>query len=306
MNWKLKSALRKTVLAAPGGAGLYRFLTSRVLGTQHGMAAKWFRVAPAHWKVLHAAFGEEARQVPLWCFDSGSTPAAAFTNTLLTDVGGLLTDRHDRLVDRDLPTSRAVLAEKGGELALLAGAPAGRMEEMTGKLAACRNSREAIGALGMTYSGGHAVVDGPEWQGRVGMIFSAGAFEHYTPEEVEVELARMVRALRPGGVLSHVVDHRDHRWHADKTLSPLDHLTLAPEEYRRRFGNALDYHNRWMRSQWIRAMERHGLRVDARVKHDYSADLVPLDRSRLAEEFRDLPESDLNALVSHFVAVKPR
>lgn len=304
MNWKLKSAIRKAVLASPGGADLYRYLTYRVLGTQHGMAGKWFRVFPNHIKVLQEKFGEDARHAPLWCYDSGATPAAAFAAALACDKPCLLTDRHNRLADTYLETSRRILAEKGREIAALSHAPDGRFEEVRVMLASCKGSLEAIRALGMSYSKDHAAATSPEWKGRIGLIFSAGTFEHYRPDQVESELARMHAALRPGGVLSHVIDHRDHRWHADKSISPLLHLTLSKDEYARKFDNPLDYHNRWLQSDWIRAMERHGFEVEPRVRHAYTPDLVPLDRGKLAEEFRDHPDRDIEVIVTHFVAVK--
>jgi len=304
MNWKFKAAIRKTILASPGGAELYRFLTYRILGTQHGMAGKWFRVFPNHVKVLQEKFGSDARYAPLWCYDSGATPAAAFAAALVCDEPCLFTDRHNRLADTYLETSRAVLADKGPELALLARAAQERFEEVQNKVATCTSSLEAIRALGMTYSKDHATSTSAEWKGRVGLIFSAGTFEHYRPEQVDRELERMHQALRPGGVMSHVIDHRDHRWHADKSISPLLHLTLSQDEYTRRFDNPLDYHNRWMQSDWIRAMERHGFEVEPRVRHAYTPDLVPLDRSKLAEKYRDLPARDFEVIVTHFVAVK--
>lgn len=305
MNWKLKAAIRKTILACPGGAQLYRFLTYRVIGTQHGMAGKWFRVIPNHVRVLQEKFGDGARKAPLWCYDSGATPAAAFAAALASDEPCLLTDRHNRLADTYLETSRKIFADKGPELATLSKAPEGRFAEVCQKLASCHSSLEAIKTLGMTYAKDHESALSPEWKSRIGLIFSAGTLEHYTPEEVDRELARMYEALRPGGVLSHVIDHRDHRWHADKSISPLLHLTLSRDEYTRQFGNALDYHNRWMQSDWVRAMERHGFIVEPRTRHAYTPDLVPLDRSKLADEFRNLPENDFQVIVTHFVAVKP-
>ena len=304
MNWKIKAAIRKAILASPGGARLYRYLTYRVLGTQHGMAGKWFRVMPNHVRVLQEKLGDEARHARLWCYDSGTTPAAAFAAALVCDEPCLLTDRNDRLADTYLGTSRTILAEKGRELAEISRAPDRRLEEVRKLVASCRGSLEAIRALGMEYSPNHDAACSPEWEGRIGLIFSAGTLEHYTPEEVGRELARMHRALRPGGILSHVIDHRDHRWHADKSISPLLHLTLTSEEYKRRFGNALDYHNRWMQSDWVKAMEDHGFAVEPRIRHAYTSDLVPLDRSRLAYEFRHLPASDFEVIVTHFVAVK--
>ncbi|MFZ9932928.1 MAG: hypothetical protein ACO3YO_08415 [Chthoniobacterales bacterium] len=304
MNWKLKSALRRALLALPQGAALYRCFTSRVLGTQHGMAAKWFRVFPAHVRVLKEKFGSEARNVPLWCFDSGTTPAAGFAAAIVSDAEGLLSDRWNRLTDRYLGTSRGILSAQGAELAKIADAPRGRFEQVCSAVAPARSSRQALAAVHMTYASSHDAAGSVPWRGRIGLVYSAGTFEHYTPAEVESALAVTSQALRPGGVLSHVVDHRDHRWHADKGISPLLHLALDDDVYLKKFGNPLDYHNRWMKSRWVECLERHGFEVEARTVIGMTGDLVPLPREKFASGFRSLSDEDIASLVTHFVAVK--
>lgn len=304
MNWKLKSAIRHSILALPGGAGLYRHLTTRVLGTQHGMAAKWFRVFPAHVKVLQEKLGDQARGAPLWCFDSGATPAAGFASALVSDESGLLTDRFDRLADLYLETGRKILAEKGRGLADLSEAPAGRFDKVCATLAPHKRCLDALAAVNISYSADHATAVSEPWRGHIGLVYSAGTFEHYTPEQVDTELARMREALRPGGILSHVMDHRDHRWHADKSISPLLHLTLDDDDYAKQFANPLDYHNRWMMSEWVKAIEAHGFEVEARTVIPMTPDLVPLARERFAPSFRGLTDDELQSLVTHFVAIK--
>jgi SAM-dependent methyltransferase len=304
MDWRVKSALRRAVLACPGGENLYRWLTARVLGTQGGMAAKWFRVFPTHVRVLAEQFGDAARAQSLWCFDSGATIAAGLANAICSDAPGLLTDRFDRLAERYNGTALAVARSAGANLAQLSGAPAGRLDDVLAR-AAAGAARPRLANLGMEYGAAARGDVAARSEGRVGCIYSAGSLEHYRPAEVEAALADMVRALVPGGVLSHVIDHRDHRWHADKRVAPLAHLSLAEDDYERRFGNPLDYHNRWLQSHWTAAFERHGLTVAARTVIAYTDDLPPLDRAGLRPPWRDADESDLNALVTHFVAVKP-
>jgi len=302
MNWRLKSAIRHALLALPGGDRLYRWLTYQLLGSMSGMAGKWFRVFPERVAVLREHCGESARAQRMWCFDSGTTIAAGLAMAIASDQPGLLTDRWDRLSNRYCHTSRQVLREKGGELARVSGAPAGRVEEIS-RATGAGDARAALAAIRMTYSGHHAEAESPEWRGRIGFIFSGGSLEHYTPEELDAEVARMARVLRPGGLLSHVVDHRDHRWHADKTISPLDHLTIEPDDYRRRFGNPLEYHNRWLRSSYVDLFARHGFTLTCREIRGYTDDLVPLDRSRLTPPFADASQEDLHSLVTHFIAV---
>jgi SAM-dependent methyltransferase len=304
MNWKIKSAIRHGLLTLPGGVSLYRRLTSEWLGTQHGMAAKWFRVFPAHIRVLEEKFGNGARSVPLWCFDSGTTPAAGFAQAIVSDEPGLLTDRWDRLSNRYLPHARSQVEENGSKLANLSRAPMGRLDEVRAKLRDASGSVDALSALGQTFVPRHEAATEAPWRGTIGLIYSAGSFEHYTPEEVARHLGLMKDALRPGGVLSHVVDHRDHRWHADKSIPPFLHLTLGTGDYQRRFGNPLDYHNRWLKSRWITELEKHGFEVECKIIFRHETGQKRLSRQELDPAFHDASDDDLDCLVTHFIARK--
>ena len=303
MDWRLKRLIRHGLLGMPAGAKMYRWLTYQVLGSMSRMPAKWFRVFPSRIEVLRRFFGDEARSQRLWCFDSGATMAAGLAMAIATDAPGLLTDRWDRLCDRYCETSRRVLCEKGPDMGRLSDAPEDRVEWILAQTANKKAVR-SLAAIGMAYAGDHSAADRPEWRGRVGCVFSGGTLEHYTPQDLEREVARMAAALQPDGVMSHVVDHRDHRWHADKSVGPLAHLMLEDEEYDRCFGNPLEYHNRWLRSQYVALFSRHGFRVECEALRTYHVDMPPLDRARLAPRFRDADEEDLSSLVTHFVAVR--
>lgn len=303
MDWRVKSAIRHSLLAFPAGDRAYRWLTVTLLGTNAGMAYKWFRVFPAHIRVLNEQFSDAARVQRLWCYDSGATMAAGLAIAIASDAPGLLTDRYGRLQNRYCAVSRRVLQEKGDELARLSGAPAIRVADLLADTG-MRTARAALAAVNVSYDANHAAALAPNWLGTIGCVFSAGTLEHYTPEMLERQVAAMARALKPGGVMSHVVDHRDHRWHADKTICPLDHLRLDGAVYDRCFANALDYHNRWLRGRYLALFARHGFLVTCADVAEYTPDLPPLARQALAPEFRNLPDDDLRHLVTHFVAVK--
>lgn len=303
MNWRLKSALRRTALVLPQGERLYRWLTAGLLGTNAGMAYKWFRVFPTHVRVLQEQFGAQARGQRLWCFDSGATMAAGLAMAVASDEPGLLTDRRGRLSDRYCRVSCQVLAEKGPPLAEVSKAPPNRVAKLLEATEAL-DARAALAAATMSYAESHGAADEADWRGKVGCIITAGTLEHYEPDPLETEIARMAGTLHPGGVMSHVVDHRDHRWHADKRVGPLAHLALDEEAYRRRFGNPLEYHNRWLQSRYVRLFQRHGFAVQCHTVTPYSPDLPPLDRATLAPPFENAGEEDLANLVTHFVAVR--
>jgi hypothetical protein len=307
VNWRLKRAIRHALLALPSGDRLYRWLAHQVLGSMSGAAGKWFRVFPERVAVLREhcdRSGESARAQRMWCFDSGATIAPGLAMGTSSDAPGLLTDRWDRLSNRYCQSSRQMLQQRGDDVARASNAPADRVEEIL-RATSSKDAPAALAAIGMTYCGSHAAAD-PEWQGNTGFVFSGGALEHYAPEELDAEVARMARALQPGGLMSHVVDHRDHRWHADKSISPLDHLTVEEDDYLSRYSNPLEYHNRWLRSSYVDLFARHGFTVACRDVRLYTADLAPLDRSRLTPPFAGAGDEDLHSLVTHFMAVRTR
>jgi SAM-dependent methyltransferase len=268
------------------------------------MPAKWFRFLPERIELLLRAYDEEARAQRLWCFDSGPASfAVGLLMALASDQPGLLTDRWNRLCDRYCEASRRLLVQQGPELARLARATDGRVEELLARTAD-GSAQRSLADIEMHYAPTHAAADGEDWTGRIGLVFSGGSLEHYAPAQLEAEVVRMGRALRPGGIMSHVVDHRDHRWHSDKMISPLEHLTMEEEPFLRRFGNPLEYHNRWLCSQYVDLFTRHGFQVEAHPIRLYESGFIPLDRSRLATPFRDASEEDLSSLVTRFVAVR--
>jgi len=302
MNWKLKSLIRRSLTAAPGGHHLYRWLTAKVFGMQAGMATKWFRVIPNHVKVMQDHFGPQARDVSMWCFNCGATPAPAYAMAVATDQPGLLTDQDDRMSGRYLAVSKRLLAEQGPALGELSAAPADRVSSLLKQVPEAGDAAAAMEEIGMSYSASHATALEATWRGKIGLMFSTGNLEHFTPDELEAWIGMVNQALRPDGLLSHVMDHRDHRWHADKTISPLLQYTLSEEEFKAVMGNSLDYHNRWLRSDWVRFFESHGYTVECRTVIVNTPDLVQIDRSQLAPAYRHADDLDLTSIVTHFVA----
>lgn len=303
MRWQLKRLLSDLAHLAPGGDRAYWWLTAQLLGTQAGMADKWLRVFPTHVRTLTELVGEgNLRKQRWWCFDSGATMAAGLAIALVSDEPGLLTDREDRLMDRYAKAVDAALAARGPALGELAGSPEGRVEQLR-ELCGRRSARAALAEAGIEYAPAHAAAERGEWCGTISCVVSAGTLEHYTPGELETEVARMRRAVRPGGVVSHVVDHRDHRWHADKRLSPLAHYALPANYYDSRRRRA-EYHNRWLRHRYVELLERHGFDVEFHTIIAATDELPGFDLSALLPEYRDAPPGDLESLVTRLVGVR--
>ena len=114
-----RALIKGSVLAGfghlPWGAGLYHFLTRRVLGTQATHVDKLKRVVPGYLE----AWREEARVsmagLRLWIHEPGWTPFWAMAGYLITGRGPALTNAEGRMLDRYLrPAFDAILKMSKG------------------------------------------------------------------------------------------------------------------------------------------------------------------------------------------------
>ena len=80
----------------------------------------------------------------------------------------------------------------------------------------CEHAADAVEAVGGRLYQQIAPAAIPLASGSIDLCHSGGTLEHYPPEELAAFLSECFRILRPGGVASHVFDHRDHLHHADR------------------------------------------------------------------------------------------
>jgi hypothetical protein len=108
--------------------------------------------------------------------------------------------------------------------------------------------------------------------------------------------------LRPGGVMSHGVDHSDHRANDDPNLSRIDFLRYSDSMWRLLCVDPLDYTNRLRQSAYVKLFEDTG--------YDLLLNEVGMDggmeedarRLPLWGRFRDMSMGDLAAAWSHYIA----
>lgn len=248
----MKRALAKAAVQfgfghLPGGPHLYRRLTREVLGTQAGfltkMQTRW-RPYRARWRA--AGLPADAR---VWFHDAGWTPLMALLGWLDFGRGVTLTDHH--------ATMQAQHLAQAVDLALdLADGPPER-EAVVAPLrwAPLDTALDAIDATLHPACGARM----PMADASMDLCHSGGALEHCTPEALAAFLAECRRVVRPGGLVSHVVDHRDHLFHTDKGWPFHAHWALPEPLYRIGFGHALGYHNRLPPTAIIAAFEAAGL-----------------------------------------------
>ena len=295
----------------PGGARLYRKLTREWLGTQATHVDKLERVLPGYLEVWRGRCGLKLDGLDLWVHEPGWTPFWGLASSLLTGRGAALTNVEATLQDRYL--DRAVAGALG--CALPAGlVPAGRRERIA-SLRGGGSARAALAGLGCRIH--ESVQPGciPLPDASADLVHSGGALEHYPEAELEAFLGECRRILRPGGLASHVFDHRDHLRHADRRWPYLAHYAWPEPLYRRVFANPLLHHARLLPTEVAQRFERAGFEPVAVRRMilgggyaDEAAVLAAapgLPRWLLEPARRGCSELDLRTAAAHYLFRKP-
>jgi SAM-dependent methyltransferase len=312
----LKAAAKGALLLglgwAPGGPELYQRVAWEILGTQATHVDKLVRVTPGYCQVWDRVCGLGLEGLDLWIHDAGGTPFWALAGHLLTGRPVQLTNAEARVLDRHLP--RAVLGVLGMALPRGVGTEARR-----DAVSACRwldRSAQALERMGATLHEGVQPQAIPIDDASVDLSHSGGALEHMAPAALAAFLAECHRVLRPGGVASHIFDHRDHLHHADRALPFLAHLGLPEPVYRALRGHPLGYHSRLTPTQVAAAFEAAGFEPIAQRRlvipaRRYVDDAVAsqaepgLPRWLLAEPHRGISDLDLRTAACHYLYRKP-
>jgi len=308
-----KGALLTAFGRVPGGAGVYRTLTREWMGTQATHVNKLSRVWPGYVDVWRSYAGLDLDSADVWVHEGGWTAFPLFANYLVTGRAGVVTNHRARVLDRYL--ARAVNGAIACELSDDADV-ARRRRDLEG-LRWSPTADAAIEAIGGRLLEGVEIRRIPLDDESVDLSHSGGVLEHEEPGAVQAFLRESLRILRPGGVMSHVIDHRDHLCHADPDWDFLAHLRLGPRTYALLCGHPLLYHNRLLPCQMAAMFERSGFeRIAVRrmvlpsgTYVDAEAQVLEgdpgIERARLAGPFRDASEADLRTAAAHYLFRKP-
>ena len=298
----------------PGGAHLYREITRSKMGTQATHVDKLKRVWPGYVKIwMGADCGLKLEGLDVWVHEAGWTPYSPLMNFLLTGKGGTVTNSEGRILDRYL--SRAVngALETAEQLKLRTLERIQAVEGLRWE-PKIENALKALHADSLVMKSRSSV---PLPDSSFDLCHSGGALEHYKPDDLALFFKECFRVLRPGGIASHVLDHRDHLYHADKKIDFLSHLSLSEPMYNLLLGNALTYHNRLLPGQVMTLFEEAGfelIKVRRMVLNpqryvpdeEVAGCQAGISRSRLAKRFHTMPEIDLHTAAAHYLYRKPK
>lgn len=298
----------------PRGPELYHGFTCGVLGSQRFHPRKLAGVWPRYATLLGATCGLDLDRTAIWVHECGWTPFAALASYMITGRAAVLSNSHARVLDRYLSLSVecALAMDLPADLARSPRVAARR--SMLEQLARSGHAVAVIEALGGQVLDGVAPAALPLPSASIDFCHSGNALEHYRPDDLRAFVSECHRVLRPGGVSSHVFDHRDHLHHVDRGWPFLLHRALPDRPYRWLFGHPLLYHNRLGPDDVMGLFEDAGFErilvrragVDFRYAPDDHVLRQPAGLPAWAcDRVPGLSELDLRTAYGHYVYRKP-
>lgn len=133
----------------------------------------------------------------------------------------------------------------------------------------------------------------------VDLVVSNSTLEHIPGDIIEAIFRQFCGVLRPGGIMSHLIDLSDHYSHFDKKLTPYNFLQYGGSKWRL-FNNQLQYQNRLRVSDYRAIHQRAGWQI----LHETSqpTQTSQIDQVHLAPEFRHYSREDLIVIESWMVS----
>lgn len=135
-------------------------------------------------------------------------------------------------------------------------------------------------------------------EGSYDLIYSQAVLEHVRVNEFEEMLAECYRILKPNGVMSHVIDFKDHLGGGLNNLR-FDSALWEKDWFAFKSGF---YTNRIRLSQVIQLCNKHNFRI--KVLSTTKFPTIPISRGKLALEFKALQDEDLMCAGAHLIMEK--
>jgi SAM-dependent methyltransferase len=133
-------------------------------------------------------------------------------------------------------------------------------------------------------------------------VITTTTLEHIPPDDLTAIYAECSRLLKPGGVMSMMIDYSDHWSHFDPTLTPYNFLRFDEAEWSK-WSPELMFQNRLRHEDHVRLLEKAGFDVTVlRLDGADEDGLRALKEVPLAAPFAGRDPEVLAATSSHVVA----
>lgn len=87
------------------------------------------------------------------------------------------------------------------------------------------------------------------------MVTSTSVLEHVPVEQIPILFAEIKRVLKPGGIASHHVAHKDHWSDGDSSLHSMNYLQYSKEQWKR-YNPPVMFQNRVLHSQFTALLKK--------------------------------------------------
>ncbi len=209
-----------------------------------------------------------------------------------------LTDAHRLLHPRTVVATAEFLLARKERIAAELGVSEGSIEALFGDLHE-RRLDALLERLGLSYI---APFDASKAMPQVDVVFSHTVLEHIPPEVLAMIFKGVKSGLKPGGVMSHGIDHSDHRTAGKKEGNLIDFLRYSDRVWRLMCINPQDYTNRLRHPDYLRLLDESGYEVIFQNSYVSQGSLRALETMPLAERFRGLDPTDVCTTWSHLIA----
>lgn len=301
-KWFFKAVLQKMLSALPGGTAINQAISEYICRNLPPDISTGVELALQHWTAVerYPGVGLAAGR----CVEVG--PGWAPVNAIVFYVAGVreqwLYDLNYYCRPRYLSHLLAKLPEYLDQISRVCGVA---REVAVHRYEAVGDSdMPGLREVGIRYCAPSDAANTDLPDSSVDMLLTSRVLEHIPSRELNKLLTEWRRILRPGGVMSHIIDCSDHYSHCDGSISPVNFLRFNERTWEL-VSSRLSYCNRLRESEHIRMFREAGFDVMVVSSHISDEALEAVKSMPLAERFADMDPRDLAVVRSHIVAERP-
>lgn len=133
---------------------------------------------------------------------------------------------------------------------------------------------------------------------------SNATFEHIPAEDLILILNETFRILKPGGILSLIIDYQDHWFYFDKKLSAYNFLKYSEKEWKK-YNPSLHYQNRLRHKDYLDIISKTDFQImEIITTMPSESDIDALQTLNINEIFKNYTLDELSIKGSHIVLRK--
>ncbi|KXK57360.1 MAG: Methyltransferase domain protein [Chlorobi bacterium OLB7] len=130
----------------------------------------------------------------------------------------------------------------------------------------------------------------------IDVLTTTSVFEHIPAADIPAILSESSRVVKPTGIISFIIDPKDHYWFFDKSITMFNFLKFSDPMWTV-VNNSQVYQNRLRYSDYIRLFHEAGLRVDEeKIIAATASELSELKQLHLAPRFQKYSVEDLGVV----------